>query len=191
MTKKQKLYCYVDETGQDTQGEFFIVAVIVSGEDRDALASKLEKIEQASGKGKAKWMKVRRRQRLPYIQQVLSLAELKNALYFSFYRGTKSYMALTVLSTAKAILLATPAPSQSTVYVDGLPRPRLRWFGTELRHLSVHSSKVVGVRREEASTLMRLADALAGFVRLALLGQDKEMTALFHQAERGGYIKEI
>lgn len=172
-------------------GKFFIVAVVVSGEDRDALASKLEKIERASGKGKAKWMKVRRRQRLPYIQGVLSLAELKNALYFSFYKGAKSYMALTVLSTAKAILLAAPAPSQAIIYVDGLPRPRLRWFGTELRHLSVHSSKVIGVRREEASALMRLADALAGFVRASLLGQDEEMAALFHQAEKGGYIKEI
>lgn len=27
----QKLYCYVDETGQDTQGAFFLVSAVVFG----------------------------------------------------------------------------------------------------------------------------------------------------------------
>jgi len=44
--KKQKLYCYVDETGQDTKGELFIVSVVVVGWDRDALAEQLEMIER-------------------------------------------------------------------------------------------------------------------------------------------------
>jgi hypothetical protein len=29
MKKTEKLYCYVDETGQDTMGKFFIVSVVV------------------------------------------------------------------------------------------------------------------------------------------------------------------
>ena len=31
----QKLYCYVDETGQDVGSEVFIVSVLVAEEDRD------------------------------------------------------------------------------------------------------------------------------------------------------------
>jgi hypothetical protein len=188
--KKHKLYCYVDETGQDTLGELFIVSVVVSGETRESLIATLEQIERASGKGKVKWMKVRGQPRLAYMKAVLSTAAFKNTLYFSLYRGTKSYMALTVLSTAKAILSAAPQHPSATVYVDGLPKSRLRWFGTELRHLSIRTEKVVGVRREEAEALMRLADAVAGFVRLAISGQQSAMTELFEQAKRDGYLRE-
>lgn len=39
--QKQKLYCYVDETGQDTEGRLFLVSVVVTdafaGFIRDAL----------------------------------------------------------------------------------------------------------------------------------------------------------
>ena len=99
-------------------------------------------------------------------------------------------MALTVLATAKAILLAAAWYRGTTVYVDGLPKARLRWFGTELRRLSIHNSKVVGVRRDEADSLMRLADSLAGFVRLALSGKQPEATALLEQAQKEGYVRE-
>lgn len=51
---KQKLYCYVDETGQDTQGELFIVSVVVTKKDREEITQSLEKFEQETGKGKTK-----------------------------------------------------------------------------------------------------------------------------------------
>lgn len=35
---KQKIYCYVDETGQDTEGDLFLVALVVTGQERDVLA---------------------------------------------------------------------------------------------------------------------------------------------------------
>ena len=98
LSPKSKLYCYVDETGQDTLGEFFIVSVVVTDSGRDLLIEKLEAIERISGKGKVKWMKVRGHQRLAYIREVLSAPMFKGTLYFSRYRGTKSYMALTVLA---------------------------------------------------------------------------------------------
>jgi hypothetical protein len=64
-------------------------------------------------------------------------------------------------------------------------------FGTELRRLSVRTSKVVGVRREESGALIRLADACCGFVRQALMGRDKEMTEPFEQAKKQEYLKEV
>jgi hypothetical protein len=48
----QKLYCYVDETGQDTGGQIFIVAVVVTGEERDDLLTLCEQLEKVSGKDK-------------------------------------------------------------------------------------------------------------------------------------------
>ena len=47
----QKLYCYVDETGQDTGGAFFLVVVIIAEKDSALLLEKqLEQIEKESGK---------------------------------------------------------------------------------------------------------------------------------------------
>ena len=183
------MFCYVDETGQDTLGELFIVSVVVSGSDRDALGSILEQIEQRTGKGKVKWKSARHAFRVAYIQQVLSTTAFKQMLYFSTYKGSKAYMALTVLSTAKAILSAEPHHS-ATVYVDGLPKARLRWFGTELRRLSIRTEKVAGVRREESDAFIRLADACCGFVRQALSG-NQSLFELFERAKGEGYLREV
>jgi hypothetical protein len=83
---------------------------------------------------------------------VLSAPAFKKALYFSTYRGTRAYVALTVISTAKAILSAEPHGTQATVYVDGLPKSRLRWFGTELCRLSIRTDKGSGVRQQTRSS---------------------------------------
>lgn len=45
INKMQKLYCYVDETGQDTKSEFFIVVVVVNDENQELLRGNLCKIE--------------------------------------------------------------------------------------------------------------------------------------------------
>jgi hypothetical protein len=55
----QKLYAYVDESGQDTLGELFLVSVVVTGEAREGLRKKLRTIERASGKQTKKWRKAR------------------------------------------------------------------------------------------------------------------------------------
>jgi len=46
-----KLYAYVDESGQDTQGEFFVVSVVVLDADHEAILQQLEAIETRSRKG--------------------------------------------------------------------------------------------------------------------------------------------
>jgi hypothetical protein len=57
----EKLYAYVDETGQETAGAFFLVAVVVAGDDRDVLLDWLSAVENATGKGKTLWHKSRHR----------------------------------------------------------------------------------------------------------------------------------
>ena len=122
--QKQKIYCYVDETGQDTLGTFFIVSVVVTGDTRDSLVTKLEQIEQASGKGNVKWIYSRSAARLAYMKAVLSEPRFRRTLHFAFYEQTKKYMALTVLATARAIS-SIPGRGVAAVYVDGLPRVRI------------------------------------------------------------------
>lgn len=50
--KRQRLYAYVDESGQDTKGEIFLVSVVVVGKRRDAVRRVLQKIERDSRKNR-------------------------------------------------------------------------------------------------------------------------------------------
>jgi hypothetical protein len=43
-----KLYCYLDETGQDTEGDLFLVSVVITEQEREALREELVKVEKAS-----------------------------------------------------------------------------------------------------------------------------------------------
>jgi hypothetical protein len=67
----QKFFCYVDETGQDTRGELFIVAVVIADQERDQLRQACEDIERGSRKGQRKWIKTKYSRRRAYIRQVL------------------------------------------------------------------------------------------------------------------------
>ena len=47
----KKFYCYVDETGPDTRGRFFLVSVILAAQsDKDGLETIIEEIEKRTGK---------------------------------------------------------------------------------------------------------------------------------------------
>jgi hypothetical protein len=70
-TQRQKLYCYVDETGQDTKGAMFLVVVVITAEDPDALRAALERIEKVSAKGARKWFKTNRERRVAYIREIV------------------------------------------------------------------------------------------------------------------------
>lgn len=67
----QKLYCYVDETGQDTDGNLFIVSVVITGNEQDYCRDLCEQIETESGKGKAKWIKAGYNQKLDYVMRIV------------------------------------------------------------------------------------------------------------------------
>jgi len=185
----QKIYAYVDETGQDKKGKLFLVSVVLTGSERKGLREKLKKIEKASGKGNKKWSRSTRRQREKYIESIISGKDFIDRLFYSEYHDTKAYVDLTILTTAKAILNKAKIPYQSTVLVDGLKRSERRRFAAGLRKLNVRVSKVRGVR-DQSDALIRVADAVAGFVRKSL-GEDKSMRELFKKAMLRKVIQKI
>jgi len=184
----QKLYCYVDETGQDTRGKIFIVSVIIQEKDLDLLRKQLEEIERDSGKGRRKWMQTRPQSKVAYLRRVLKIPSLKGRLCYATYNNTTNYLSLTVLTTARAITTEAERDYQAVVYVDGLPRSLTGWFGSELRHLQIRTRKIRGVRNEEADALMRLADAACGFIRDALSGWE-EMKQLLNTVKKKEVIR--
>ncbi len=168
----KKLYCYVDENGQETEGRFFLVSVIVADEMRDQLLALIEKIEKEHNPGHTKWRKTAFKSRLAYIESVLADKMFEDTIYYATYSHTKEYIDLTVLTTAKAITLnVQDSPDyKATVIVDGLRREETDRFAKGLRQLGVTVKKVRG-QRDESDALIRLADNMAGFIRDALEGK--------------------
>jgi hypothetical protein len=186
----KKLYAYVDETGQETAGAFFLVAVVVAGENRDALIEWLSSIEQATGKGKTPWHKSRHQARQAYMDRVLNDARLGGSIFYSVYPGTRSYHDLTLLTIAKALgERSAGQPYKVTVIIDGLQRSEIRLVSVGLRRIRVPIRKVRGAR-DESHALVRLADAMAGFLRDAEEGQ-AEWQARLLRAQMQGIIRKV
>jgi hypothetical protein len=163
---KRKLYAYVDESGQDTGGVFFVVGVVITESDRDALLKELEAIEEKSGKKNIKWHKSRHAFRKAYIESIYKSIGLKNKIFFKTFSNTKQFLEMTSYATAKALIYKAGGKEYSaSIYVDGLNKQELAVFSRGLRELNVKKRKVKGVRREENNAFIRLADAVCGLVR--------------------------
>lgn len=186
----QKLYCYVDETGRHREEETFIVSVVITEEERDNLRQQLEEIEGTTGKGRVSWVGARHQARVAYMKSILEIPAFKGKLNYATYHPSIDHLPRTILTTARAITVHAQGDYKATIFVDGLPRSQTKWFGSELRHLRIRTAKVRGVRKEESDALMRLADALAGFVRGALAGRE-ELETLLEKGKAEGYVKEL
>src|SRR3990170_1426127 len=99
----QKLYCYVDETGQDTKGNIFIVSVVVTKENRYEIEKLLEKIETETGKKKTKWFKSKRDLQSAYIERIFNTAIFKNSIFYSLTKDSKTYKDTMLVTIATAV----------------------------------------------------------------------------------------
>lgn len=168
---KSKLYCYVDETGQDTKGELFIVVVVlVTGDEKDQLERDLEIIEVQSGKGKRKWIKAREKEKCHYLTLIQDMKKIKGAMFFSEYVNTTKYEEATVTTIKNAIswyIYQNRAYEyKATVVIDGLNKRVEERIAASLRKAGIKIRKVRG-ERDESNALLRLSDALAGGIREA------------------------
>lgn len=187
--EKQKIYCFVDESGQDTLGELFLVSVVIAEEDWESLEQELLAIEQISRKAKDKWRGASLKRRLAYLELVINNKIFRDKIRYSHYRYTKEYQELTIQTTAKAILEKAKENYEATVLIDGLGKTERWQVASGLRHLHIKVGKVRGIN-DQSSSIIRLADAIAGFIRNCLEG-DERFVLLYEQALKEGIIKEI
>jgi hypothetical protein len=193
-----KLYCYVDESGQDTAAHtspslVFVVAVVVLDEDRYELEQVCETYERASGKQKTKWGRAGHQQRLRYMRLVFADGRFQECLRFVVYGDVgRRFDEATVKAIARAVLWNKPQqPYFVSIYVDGLSKDKRRDYTSRLRGQGVSIYQVRGVAKDENSPLTRLADALAGFVRDAIGDEDDEAKQLFERAKHDGDVIEV
>ena len=187
----QKLYCYVDENGMETEGRIFIIAVLVLEDDPEVVMKYCEELERESGKGKFKWGKAEKARRLNYLRRAFKSSYLRGRMCYIVFRETKRYEASTIEGISRAIKQFASPEYTSTIYVDGLSKTKRHFYGSQLRKAGIAISNIQGVIKDENNALVRLADAIAGFVRDALDGESSEIVMLFHEAERAGTLVEV
>lgn len=191
---KQKLDCYVDETGQDTEGDIFIVTVVIPG-NRDAILEYLEKVEIQSGKEKFKWGKADPKKRLSYVETILTQKKYSLQIYFSFYGNTKEYKALTILTIFKTVQsIKNFRNHRFVISVDALGEKDRRFYGSELHKLGVPSKEIKGVKRDESNALIRFADSICGFIRDIIEEKDmvdKKLTLIYKKAVKENVLIEV
>ena len=188
----QKLYCYVDESGQDTGSRAFIVCVIVAGEERDKLLNLCEQLEKVSGKREEKWGRANHKCRMRYLRHIFADDRFKGSLRYCVFPRTSDFDTATIIAIARAVSYERPQGRYTTlVYVDGLSKTKRREYGVRLRQLGYPARRVRGIVRDESNALVRLADAIAGFVRDVREQKSREMKTVFEKATREGMLVEV
>ena len=189
-TDRLKLYCYVDETGQDARSAEFIVVTVIVVTDLDNLRVTLQLIERESGKRQRKWTGATVAQRLAYIERILSASGFQGTIFFSRFPKPTHYPDSTFLAIVKALETAAgDRPFQAHVFIDGLSLAE-RQRGIEyLRAYNRGIKKVRGLP-DENDEFIRLADTFAGFIRAHFAGANYT-TQLYTRGIKKGVIAEV
>ncbi len=171
----KQLHLYVDETGQDTKGEFFLVAVvIVERHFREQAERFCQQIEVRTGK-RTKWTKTKKSIRWSYIEEVLQAEVEGMSIKIVEFRDTEMKY-LNMMAQALYEVLRQFDEEKTLrikIYVDALSKTQAKRIGAELRQRLQNTKQpgriwglsVRGIRTEASSALLRLADALCGFAR--------------------------
>jgi len=187
----EKVYCYVDETGQDTKGVLFSVCctVVVSYNAKEKLEKLMHQIERESKK-KSKWQKTDNKIKLNFLDSLIAHKEqLKGYIFIEHFFKIDDYSGATVEAIAKSIEVSNNQEKSAIIYIDGLNKHIIKTVAVELRHLGTKTEKIKGLK-DEQSALIRLSDAIAGFVRDYLEAQEYTKK-YFHRLVKAGVIREI
>lgn len=190
---KQKLYCFVDESGQDSLGKIFIVSIVVTGPEYMELEKLCLKLETVSEKGKVKWHGSRRKNRLLFMGEIIDSSKFTGKLCFTVHTDitTSDFDFHTAVSIAETLHAKQTADQVSSeVYVDGLTKSKRPQYALQLRKLGISNARLHRATNQ-SSPLIRLADSLAGLIRDHFGSNDKEASLIFNRGTRNNSIVKI
>ena len=182
----QKLYCYVDESGQDPKSEFFVVVAIVNAEDQSHLRKQLEDIEDIAQTHKLKWHKTSHDRKMRYLSLVLERKIAAGKVYAAHYKKPIPYFFPMIEVLGKAIREVAQGRYLARIYIDGIDKQKSQALTNALRASGI-SLRMVRSRRDESEPLIRLADMWAGCLRSELL-KNKDAQAMVRRAQKEKYL---
>lgn len=169
----KKLYCYVDETGQDAGSEFFIVVSIVSSEEQHQVRSDLLKLEITSKVHARKWFNSRSPVKEKFLRLAVSKKLATGDVYYGMFKKPLPFFLPMLETIEKAIKEKTGSdPYQTIIYVDGIDKKKAKELTNALRLKGI-KLKYVRSARDESEPLIRLADRWAGCIRHAQEGRER------------------
>lgn len=189
MKKRQKLYVYVDESGQDYASEFFVVVAVVSLKCQEEIKKQLTDIEQTAKTNKKKWHKLRHNNRINYLTLILERKIAAGGVYAAHYKKPIPYFFPIISLIEKAIKKSADDLYRANIYVDGIDKQKAKELTNALRASGI-SLRMVKSRRDESEPLIRLADMWAGCIRSALL-QRKDAQDILKKAKKEKYIRDL
>lgn len=170
-------------------GNLFIVTVAIVGCDREVVRTLLQKVEMSSGKGIKKWTKSTQKQRLSYIQGLLAESHFNAKLFYARFSQSTDYSALVQQAISRSIVALKLTSYSATILIDGLSKNERQRVAVGLRRLRVRTEKVRGLD-DENDEFIRLADALAGFIRDFLVNF-KDWEESFKRLTQKGWLREV
>ena len=179
----QKIYCYVDESGQDAGAEYFVVVVVVSEGDQSHVREQFVSIEKETNVGQRKWHKSRRDRSRAYLQRVLDGRCV--IIYAGWYRKPLPYFFPILHIIEEALQRQERNQYRARIFIDGIDRKKALEMTNALRLRGVVFDGIRG-RRDESEPLIRCADRWAGYIRAVL--HKKEYDALFERAKADGSL---
>lgn len=178
INKTRKIYCFIDETGQDLGSDIFIVVAVV-------VVSNLDETRI----GNIKWHKSDYRYRIKFMEKSLSVDRKDLTVYFMKVKKPVFYYLPMVEILGRAISANSDRNTQAIVCIDGLDKSSAKKITNALR-IKVSRVKLAKGVRDESEVLIRLADRWAGCIRMSLSGNE-ECTALLKRAEKKDLLKEL
>ena len=174
---------FLDETGQDTRGRFFLVAALVVDSDKLAEAREQVTALEARSKRTHKWARTSPARRAVFLEHLGSELGLAEAVFWKSFGLGLSYVEWVAETVAMAAGRLAPYGAL-TVVLDGGNWSEQERVKAALRLRNLPWRKVSG-GRDEGEPLLRLADSLAGYLRdrqgrtvTAYPGVDSRMTPL-------------
>lgn len=191
MTKinTQKLYCYVDETGQDAGSEFFIVVTAAVKGSPEAIANQLLEFEKQVKLGNIKWHKGEHERRIDFLDLFLNESISNPHIYFGRFKKPILYFFPMVETLEQTVKQYSTKDTQVRIYVDGLDKIAAKKITNALRSTGLRVGLAKGAR-DESEPLIRLADRWAGCIRMSFLGNE-DCKRLVKKAEKTGMLSDI
>ncbi|MBI2552005.1 DUF3800 domain-containing protein [Candidatus Uhrbacteria bacterium] len=187
--QKQKLYCYVDESGQDARSTFFVVVAVIT-EENERLKEKLQRIEKSAGVGNKKWRKTRSSNRCRYLQTLLEQQIGFGSVFFGAYKKPLPYFFPILEIIEKSIQAKAAQTYRAIVVVDGIDNKKAAELTGALRLKGIVLD-FVRSGRDESEALLRLADRWVGCVRKAREEKNSEEDLIMQNAIAQGYLQSL
>jgi hypothetical protein len=189
MGERQRLYAYLDESGQDASSEYFVVVAVVTDAEQDRIRKELEAIEEEAQTHSLKWHKTSHTRRMRYLSLVLERSIASGTVYAAHFKKPIPFFFPMLEVLEKAIKRAAHRNYRASIYVDGIDRYKAVQLTNALRASGISLTMVRG-RRDESEPLIRLADMWAGCIRSALLDH-KDTHDLLLKARRERYLTDL